>query len=338
MPEEKNATTTEELQEMRDETVRNLQHATRVLAEISEMQKKSEEMHRERMDEYDRDRQERIAEFDENHKKRMAKFDEVHQERIAEFDEDHKKRMAKYDKDRKKWIAEHDKDQAKRMAEYKQRREEEQSETAARDADFYARVNSFIEMTEKGRKRMEVINQASERNSKVIGSFGNKFGAYTEAMAEPSIRRILLESFGADFRRRLAVDMPEKGVAMEVDAWGVSRNGTKAVYLVEVKSRFKPKHIKQVLRHVEQFRKCFEQYRNREVYPVLAAVQISDRNRRRLWEAGVYLIDIADGVFSLAKAPSHFRPNGHHGLEGVRKDVPPLHLVWNANSDQRKAN
>ena len=196
------------------------------------------------------------------------------------------------------------------------------------------------EITEKQKESDRLIKNLTEsckHQNEQIGGYGNKFGDFTEAMAKPSIKRILDERFNADYRKGFSVNYLQEVGTLEVDAWGEARNGVKAAYIVEIKSRFKPKNIKQVLRQVEKFRKYVERYRDHAVYPVVAAVQISDKNRLRVWKAGMHLIDIADGVFSLAKPPSNFNPNGHHGLEGVRKEVPPLRLVRKTESENRKA-
>ena len=209
--------------------------------------------------------------------------------------------------------------------------QEETAKNQRKASEFYKEAvelqKEAIKLSNENKRRINELTATSKNHGQQIGGYGNKFGDFTEAMAEPSIRRILDEYFEADYRKRLEVKLPDKGVALEIDGWGVARNGTKAAYLVEVKSRFKPEYIEQVLRHVEQFRKCFEQYRHHEVYPIVAAVQISDEDRRLVWKAGIHLIDIADGVFELTKPPAQFNPNGYHGLEGVRRAVPPLRLV-----------
>ena len=68
------------------------------------------------------------------------------------------------------------------------------------------------------------------------------------------------------------------------------------------------------------------------VYPILAVVEIDKRNRELVWDSGIYLIDVADGVFELAEPPAEFEPFGHHGAEetsgGVQRAVPShLRLV-----------
>ena len=200
--------------------------------------------------------------------------------------------------------------------------------------------------TRKGLKdTKKIINEVSEmqkENAKQlketrrqIGGLGNKFGGYTEAMAMPSIKRMLDERFDADFKGSNLVRNTNNGLDMEVDAWGVSRNGTGAAYIVEIKSKFRDKHIKQVWQLVERFRIHQSEYRARAVYPMLAVVDISDEGRAMVWNAGIHLIEIDDGVFQYAKPPKDFEADGYRGMRGVRKDVPHLRAVPGGDQNLR---
>ena len=148
-------------------------------------------------------------------------------------------------------------------------------------------------LQKKNEKTIAELSAASKRQRKSIGDLGNKFGRFTESLAKPSLERILEQQFDADYQGWL-YHKEMRGVQdLEVDGWAKARNGSGAAYLVEVKSRFKPKHLRQVWRMVERFRQYKTDYRHRSVYPMLAVVEISDRHRELVWDSGVYLIDIA---------------------------------------------
>ena len=181
--------------------------------------------------------------------------------------------------------------------------------------------------SEKAVIASEKVRIASKKNGKRIGRIGNNLGRYTEAMATPSIRGILEREFNADFRGWLCAGSPKYEVDLEVDAWGVSRNGTGDAYVVEIKRKFHEKHINQVWQIVKRFRVNLPEYRRRAVYPMLAVVDISDEGRAMVWNAGIHLIEINDGVFRYAKPPQDFEADGYHGMRGVRKDVPHLRAV-----------
>ena len=183
------------------------------------------------------------------------------------------------------------------------------------------------------------LHETDKRHGKQIGGYGNQIGDFTESLAMPSIRRILDQRFNADFQGDVNYDWEDQDGPLQVDAWGISRNGAKEVYLVEIKRKFKRGHIHQVRQMVKRFRSYYANYSDSPIYPVIAAVKISDIDRRKLWEMGMYVIDIADGVFNLATPPAEigFEPKGGYGMpKGVQRAVPPLNLVWDRESQQRK--
>ena len=192
-------------------------------------------------------------------------------------------------------------------------------------------------LSEKNEKAIAELSNTSRNHGKLIGDLGNKFGTYTEALAEPSLKRILDERFDADYQGWLAHGESKGFKDLEVDGWAKSRNGSGAAFLVEVKSKFKPKHIRQVWRTVEKFREFKLEYRHREVYPILAVVEVKDSHRDLIWQSGIILFDIADGVFKMPKPPADFKPNGYHGSDAVRRDVPYLHLIKNDDSRKQSA-
>ena len=141
-------------------------------------------------------------------------------------------------------------------------------------------------------------------------------------MVIPSIKKILDKESDANFLDWLRYK------DLEVDEWGEARNYEAAVYLVENKSKFRnQKHIGQIWRHVEKFRRYMPEYRDYDVYPMVAAVETSENDREEFWKNGIYPIDVADGVFDLARTPVdlNFILRGGHGLEGPRR-YTPLHF------------
>ena len=193
------------------------------------------------------------------------------------------------------------------------------------------------QLKKENEKQIKETKEMIKENSKQIGGLGNKFGGYTEAMARPSIGRILEKRFEADFLGSIRFRNTKEMEALEIDAWGLSRNGSGAAYIVETKSKYRDGHIEQVLQLVERFRYYMSDYEKRAVYPMLAVVEISEENRRKVWNAGIHLIDINDGVFKYAMPPEDFVANGYHGMYGVQRGVPHLRLVVGGNQKQRGA-
>ncbi len=171
----------------------------------------------------------------------------------------------------------------------------------------------------------------AKEHGKQIGGHNNKFGSYTEALAEPSVRRVLDEHFDADY-----MESYERG-NLQLDGWGIARNGTGAAYIVEVKSKFEPEHLDQVWRLVRHFRIEKPEFESREVYPILAVVEIDKDQRELVWESGIHLIDVSDGVFEWTRPPMGFMPCGDHGANGVVRRALPRHLRLVADSRRSDA-
>ena len=223
----------------------------------------------------------------------------------------------------------------KEWAEQRKKTDKEFEELGKKIREVAELQRVISEQQKKTDEQLKKTDEQLKKTDEQIGGLGNKFGGYTEAMAMPSIRGILERDFDADFEGWFRAGDTKHGVDLEVDAWGVSRNGTGAAYLVEIKSKFRHKHIKQVWQLVERFRIHKSEYRKRAVYPMLAVVDISDAGRATVWNAGIHLIEINDGVFQYAKPPQDFEADGYHGLPGVRKDVPHLRAVPGSGQKRR---
>ncbi len=173
------------------------------------------------------------------------------------------------------------------------------------------------------------LTEKTKEHGKQIGGYGNRLGSYTEALAEPSIRRILDEYFDADYMEAY------ESRSMQLDGWAVARNGTGAAYIVEIKSRFAPEHLDQVWELVRVFRAVKREFESSPVYPILAVVNIDREQRELVWESGIHLIDVSDGVFEWTRPPMGFRPCGDHGANGVARRAVPRHLRLVADSNRR---
>ncbi len=260
--------------------------------------------------------------------------------------------MAQQRKEDKKEIDELKKENLRKKAEQDKKISELRKENAERDKENAERDKKISELKEKYlkedaerkkesderlkriEKQIEENGKLIEENGKQIGGLGNKFGGYTEAMAMPSIRRILEERFDADFLGPIQYKRNKELPALQVDAWGLSRNGTGVAYIVETKSKFRDEHIEQIWKLVERFR-CYRE--EQAVYPMLAAVQISEEQRQRVWGEGIYLIDINEGVFRYAEPPKGFKAKGYHGVHRVQRSVPQLRLAVGGVEKPRRA-
>ncbi|MGA1265303.1 MAG: DUF3782 domain-containing protein, partial [Prochlorothrix sp.] len=150
---------------------------------------------------------------------------------------------------------------------------------------------------EADRRSREVDRQLKELGRQ-IGGLGAKFGSFTEGMAYPSMSRILQEQFGMDcvgprVRRR------HNGQEIEIDVLAYANGDRQAVYVVEVKSHPREESIEQMRRLLQRFPEFFPEHRDKALYGILAAVDLSAAVRDQFLAEGLYVARIEGEVFAL---------------------------------------
>ena len=161
---------------------------------------------------------------------------------------------------------------------------------------------------EVDRRQKETDRQINQVN-KQIGEIGNKFGRFTEGMAEPSMRK-LLEKFGMTaIQPRALFRNPDRSRTLEVDMLGYDTDDLREeVYLVEVKSLLTTEGITQALKTISDFRELGPvALRHRPIYGVIAAVDIPKGLEKTVARSGLYLARINDDTFQLLTPPD-FKP------------------------------
>ncbi|MGK5093895.1 DUF3782 domain-containing protein [Deltaproteobacteria bacterium TL4] len=142
--------------------------------------------------------------------------------------------------------------------------------------------------------------------SKNIGGLNNKFGTFTEAMAFPSISKIMTERFGMDtFLTRLR--KRKEGKNMEVDAVAYTNGTVNELYVIEVKSRLEQRDLDQTLEILKNFRMFFPEYSDKTIRGMVVYVDTESSVREEVLHSGLYLASVHDEVFSLA-TPANFTP------------------------------
>jgi hypothetical protein len=141
---------------------------------------------------------------------------------------------------------------------------------------------------------------------KQIGGLGEKFGSFTEGLALPSMARILSERFGMEVVSP-SVRVSKQGQHLEIDVLAYANGEINEAYVVEVKSHAREEAIEQLRGILERFRQFFPEHKDKTVYGILAAVDLSDELRERVLKAGFYAARIHDQVFDL-DVPANFKP------------------------------
>ena len=81
-------------------------------------------------------------------------------------------------------------------------------------------------------------------------------------------------------------------------------------YIVEVKSHAREDSIPQLKSILQRFRTFFPEHKNKQLYGILAAVDMSPELRQKTLQEGFYVARIHDQVFEL-DTPENFHPQGY---------------------------
>jgi hypothetical protein len=176
---------------------------------------------------------------------------------------------------------------------------EAQKET---DRKFQETDRRFQEATRERRKTDRQIKELGKQ----IGGLGEKFGSFTEGLALPSLERVLRERFGMEVVSP-SVRVSKEGRHLEIDVLSYANGPINAAYVVEVKSHLREEAIAQLQDVLLRFREFFPEHRDKRLYGILAAVDLSAAMRERVLREGFYAARIHDQVFTL-DVPDGFQP------------------------------
>ena len=201
----------------------------------------------------------------------------------------------------------------------------------AESRKWHAESRKWHEISDKylaeSRKWHEIIDKQLAENRKQMIEDGIDFEFLTKRRAMPAIERIMEEEFDAECWKRLVDSRLHEIGRLEVDAWGGARDGVKTVYLVMIRDKAKKRHIQEMHDLVQRFRCFYPHLNNHRIYTMIAAVEIKEKLRQKIWDAGIYLIEEADGVFELAAQPKDFLPDGNSVIDEIQVRVPHLYTV-----------
>lgn len=170
------------------------------------------------------------------------------------------------------------------------------------DLKFQETALRFQETDRKFRE----TDQKLKELGKQIGGLGEKFGSFTEGLALPSMEKILRERFGMEVISP-SVRISKGGRHLEIDVLAYANGEINQVYLVEVKSHPREEAITQIKALLERFREYFPEHKDKILFGILAAVDLSAALRERALREGLYVARIHDNIFEL-DVPGDFQP------------------------------
>ncbi len=90
---------------------------------------------------------------------------------------------------------------------------------------------------------------------------------------------------------------------MEIDVLAYANSDINTAYVVEVKSRLRERDLRQVLALLERFPEFFPEHADERVFGIVATVDVSEEERQRVVEEGLYLARIDDDLFNMDSPP-----------------------------------
>ncbi|MDO9106257.1 MAG: DUF3782 domain-containing protein [Methylovulum sp.] len=160
-------------------------------------------------------------------------------------------------------------------------------------------------MAREADQRKQELDLQLKELGKQIGGLGKKFGSFTEGLALPSMTKILRERFKMEVISP-SVRVSKNGIDAEIDVLAYANSAINEVYVVEVKSHCREEAITQLNSLMANFKTLFPEHKDKKLYGIIAAVDISDALKKRVLAAGFYMARIQHETFSL-DIPDEFR-------------------------------
>ena len=191
-----------------------------------------------------------------------------------------------------------------------------QSELTAAQKETDLQLKEVSQAQKETNLQFKEVSQAQKKTDrqlkelgKQIGGLGSKFGSFTEGLALPSMEKILRQRFGMKVVSP-SVRASEDGKHMEIDVLAYTNGNLNTAYIVEAKSHAREESITQLKSILQRFRTFFPEHKDKQLYGILAAVDMSPDLREKTLQEGFYVARIHDQVFEL-DIPENFQPQSY---------------------------
>ncbi len=168
------------------------------------------------------------------------------------------------------------------MADFKKWVMRYMAQTDRRIEEYRAETNRKIEEYRQEHK------QELRESNKRWGEIANKLGTIVEDIIFPALRPVIEKYFGCEVQRlatRLIYRKKSEGIYEEFDAVAECEN---MVFLVEVKSTPREKHIEEFKEKAKRFLEYFPEYTNKKLILIMGSLAFDDGFVKLLSQAGIY--------------------------------------------------
>ena len=143
-------------------------------------------------------------------------------------------------------------------------------------------------------------------NNKYLERRGLDCGNFYEQQVTPLIRQMLEEDFNADFNPTLISKDTTRRTKFWFDSWGVARDGTERLYLLQIQGQLDKEHLELLLLHVEMFHRIAPEYAVFQIHPMIVVADTSEKLRQKAWSMGIILIEVLGGRLKPTRDPLQF--------------------------------
>jgi hypothetical protein len=188
-----------------------------------------------------------------------------------------------------------------------------QSELTAAQKETDLQLKEVSQAQKATDRQLKELGKQTDRQlkelGKQIGGLGAKFGSFTEGLALPSMEKILRKRFGMEVVSP-SVRVSKDGKHVEIDVLAYTNGNLNTAYIVEVKSHAREESITQLKSILQRFRTFFPEHKDKQLYGILAAVDMSPDLREKTLQEGFYVARIHDQVFEF-DIPENFQPQSY---------------------------
>ncbi|MEJ7622297.1 MAG: hypothetical protein WKI49_07325 [Aquificaceae bacterium] len=132
------------------------------------------------------------------------------------------------------------------------------------------------------------IREYKQENNKRWGELANKLGTIVEDIIYPAFRPVIRKYFGCEPEKtfmRLEYTNRQKGIYEEFDAVAVCED---KVFLLEVKSTPREKHIEEFKEKAKRFLQYFPEFAGKKLILIMASLSFNEDFIKQLSKANIY--------------------------------------------------
>jgi len=157
------------------------------------------------------------------------------------------------------------------------------------------------------RKEQAKTDKQIKDLNKIRGEYFMDRGEYTEMIMIPSVREMLIESYGYEYFDRNLESNSLDGESIQIDAIAWSNGSKNEMIIIEVKTKLKEKHIEQLEKQIKYFDEYFPKLAGLKKIGMIVALEAEKELIEKVNDAGFYFASFNDELTAM-KNREDFKP------------------------------